>query len=213
MAKVINGLLSGKVGNLIYFIIEGKQFVRAYVKPDNPGTPGQRRQRARIKTCSKFMSQMKNAVMIGYQGRKTDAFCEAMKYNMANALEETTPPETTDFSFKPVPEKVMLSQGNINYPLILSCIREGDIISITWDDDLGQYPNRYTDVMAMAAWVPGLKAHIQLNTGMREAGAGQITLPLGFTGEVHLWCFYWNGEKGLRGNKNNVSNSVYLGVK
>ncbi len=214
MAKVSkNGMFSGRVGNLVYYVINGIQYVRAYTKPKNPNTKAQQRHRSKIKACGNFLGNFKKAILIGYQNEGPGiAFGQATKYHLANALRETTPAGTQDFSFDLIPEKLKLSCGHISPPDILTCIRAVDTISMTWNEKLGQVPNRQTDIVATAAWVPGERAIVQLHTGSRSGGSGHIKLPPAFTGQVHVWAFYWNGEKSIKPSEDNVSDSVYVGI-
>lgn len=48
MAKVLpNGLISGRIGNLIYYVVDGKQYVRLDVKANDPKTMKQLMNRVR----------------------------------------------------------------------------------------------------------------------------------------------------------------------
>ncbi len=213
MAKLLkNGLMSGKIGSLVYYVINGKQYVRNYVIPDNPNTPAQHRHRTKIKVCGKFISKFKTAILVGYQGFPTgEAFSEAMKYHMANAMEDTTPHNSVDPTFKLIPEKIVLSVGIVQAPEITTCSRNGRIIELTWNPTLGHVPNRHTDALAVIAFIEGKKAFTNFYTGTRDDGTGKVMLPFDFHEPVHLWTFYWNGQKSEERNKENVSDSIYLG--
>lgn len=215
MAKVLkNGLLSGRVGNLVYFVMNGKQYVRAWVKPANPKTPPQLRHRARVRACSQFLGPFKSVLMIGYQGAslELEEYNEAAKYLMAYALEETTPPEPGEYLFKVIPERVKLSRGHIEKPEILSIERTGQELKLTWNPELGPVTNRNTDALAVVAYVPGRRPFTEYHTGTRLTGFGTLTLPNEYTEPTHLWAFFWNGQRSVEPDKKNVSDSVYLGV-
>lgn len=215
MAKVLkNGLLSGRVGNLVYFVINGKQYVRAWVKPSNPRTPLQKRHRAKMMTCGKFFGPLKSVILIGYQGTTGDLeeYNESTKYHLATALEETTPPDSEDYSFRVIPEKVKLSRGDIQKPEIFSCTRTGNELTLTWNSELGRVSNRLTDTIALVACIPGKSVFTDFHVGTRKEGTGTLILPKEFKVPALIWVFYWNGQKGAEPDRRNVSDSVYIGV-
>lgn len=215
MAKVLkNGLLSGRVGNLVYFVINGRQYVRAWVKPANPRTPSQLRHRAKMKACAQFLSQFKSVLMIGYQGAspEVEAYNEAAKYHMAYALEEATSPVPDEYLFRVVPERVKLSRGYIEQPQILSIERTGQEIELAWNPELGPVTNRNTDALAVVAYAPGKRPFTEFHTGTRITGFGILSLPIEFTEPAQLWAFFWNGQRSVEPDRKNVSDSVFLGM-
>jgi len=214
MAKVLkNGLLSGRVGNLVYFVINGKQYVRTWAKPSDPGTPAQRRQRAKMRTCAKFFSPLKNVIRIGYQGGSKDLeqFNECTRYHMENAMEDVTESGSTDFTFRVIPQKVKLSRGHIPWPEVISCERTGRELSLTWDPDLGIQSNQRNDSLVVVGYIPGKKPFVDFHSGTRAAGAATVILPNDFSSPAYVWGFYLSVSRSSRGDKWNVSDSVYLG--
>ncbi len=219
MARVSkDGSFSGRLGDLVYYKKNGKNFVRKFTQPNDPETPEQMVQRAKLSAVNQFLTYFKDVVRIGFQtgssGNKP--YYEALKYHMQTEFRDITPPDQDPGDkirvFEIVVENAKLARGHLSPPEVLSCIRTSDTISLRWDIGLGEPPNRHTDLIAMVAWLPGKKAATQFNTGARSAGSGQMKLPVGFTPQVHLWVFYWNGEKGSKVGEENVSESVYLGV-
>jgi hypothetical protein len=215
MAKVLsNGLISGRVGNLVYYVKDGKQFVKMYTEPKDAKTPKQMFNRAKMRDCSKFFKQFNKVISIGYQsyGSALKLFNQVVKYHMANAMEETTAEGNTEYAFRVVPEKVILSEGLIQEPEIINCLRTKQEIELTWHSHIGKVPNRHTDSLALVAYSEGKPVHAEFHAGLRRQGSIVATLPNGYTDPVHLWTFYWNGEKQSKPGKEKVSGSVYLGV-
>lgn len=208
-----NGLYSGRLGNLIYYIIDGKQYVRTFVVPNNPRTPRQQQHRCKIKTCGEYLRNFKKVIHIGYQGTpgRYQEYNEATQYHLMYAMEETTPENSEEFSFRVVPEKVRLSRGDIKQPEIYSCVRTGHTINLTWNPVLGTYSNRLTDAMAVVAYIPGKKVATNFLTGTRSDGSGIMLLPPDYTEPAMLWAFFWNGQRSAEPDRRNVSDSVYLG--
>lgn len=215
MAKVnSDGSFSGKFGNNVYYTRNGVSMVRAYNPTNSSRTPLQVKQRARFKAANTFLKPFKKVINIGYQGCKPglSPMNEAVSRNVNYAFIETTPPDCEEPVFEPVIEKIVLSRGLINFPIILSCTRSGNMLSLTWADQLGDYSNRWYDNMLLVAYIPGKPVFIDYSLGDRETGSGSSTLPAELSGQVHVWVFYNNPRKTTRENKQFVSDSVYLGV-
>lgn len=215
MAKVLpNGLFSGRVGNLIYYVVDGVQYAKIYKSPTDPKTKKQLRHRAMIRDNGKFFKQFKEVIDIGYQsaGTPLKIFNAVAKYHMEVAMEETTPSDSSEYSFRVIPEKVKLADGIINEPEILKCQRNGQEIDLKWNPALGNMPNRFTDALAVVAYTEGETVHADFHAGIRKQGTSKVVLPSKYANPVHLWVFFWNGEKSPKPGKDKVSGSVYLGI-
>lgn len=214
MAKVVNGLLVGRIGNLVYYVINGVQYARVYVQPNNPKTPNQQAHRKKVKICTKTLQSFWPVIKIGYQSKDIaiKKFNEAFNYHRDNAMEEFKLPDSNETSFRLIPEKVKLAIGLINQPEIYSCQRNDHQIEITWNSELGPMPNLFTDMIVTTAYIPGRKAFTEFHTGTRKDGGGLVELPSDYNEPVHLWVFYWNPEEKRKELDQRVSNSVYLGV-
>jgi hypothetical protein len=213
MAKVLsNGLLKGRVGNLIYYVRNGVQYVRIGTAPNDPKTDKQMRHRAKMRDSGKFFKQFDKVIKIGYQsyGTPLRIFNQVVKYHLANAIEETTPAGKGEYAFRVIPEKVVLAEGKIHAPEIDSCQRTGQDLDLAWNPRIGPVPNRHTDSIALIAYSEGKAVHAEFHAGLRRQGTSKVILPNQYTNPVHLWAFYWNGEK-TKANEESVSGSVYLG--
>ncbi len=215
MAKVLsNGLMKGRLGNLVYYVRDGVQYARMGTPPNDPKTDRQLQHRAKVRDCSKFFKQFDKVIKVGYQqyGPPLRIFNQVVKYHLANAMEETTPAGKTDYSFRVIPENVVLAEGKIHSPVIDSCQRTGQDIDLTWNPNIGPVPNRHTDSLALVAYAEGNPVHAEFHAGLRRQGESIVTLPSNYTHPVHLWAFYWNGEKQANASEEKVSGSVYLGT-
>lgn len=215
MAKVLsNGLFKGRMGNFVYYVKDGVQYVKMYSPPNDPKTDAQLRHRAKIRDISKFFKEFKQVIRIGYQshGSPLKIFNQVLKYHLANAIEETAPTSKHEFKYKVIPEKVQLAMGLINVPEILNCQRNRQEIDLTWKSNLGPVPNRNTDALAIVAFTEGLSVHFDFHAGMRHQGSSKLLLPEQYINPVNLWAFYWNGEKQANASEGKVSNSIYLGI-
>jgi hypothetical protein len=215
MAKVLsNGLLKGRLGNIIYYVKDGIQYARIYSQPTDLKSDSQLRHRAKVRDIGLFFKQFKQVLKIGYQSYETPLkiFNQVVKYHLENAIEETTPTGKHKFQYRVVPEKVRLATGVINAPEILTCKRNGQDIDLTWKSNLGPVPNLDTDALAVVAFNEGLSVYDDFHVGKRHQGSSKLQLPGQYTDPVHLWAFYWNGEKQANASENKVSESIYLGI-
>ncbi len=215
MAKVLsNGLFKGRMGNLVYYVKDGIQYAKIYSPPNDPKTDNQLRHRAKIRAIGQYFKEFKQVIGIGYQshGAPLKIFNEVLKYHLVNAIEETQSTGKNKFKYRVIPEKVQLAVGLINAPEILNSKRNGQEIDLTWETALGKVPNRQTDSLAIVAFTEGLAVHVDYHAGIRQQGSSKVELPDKYTNPVHLWAFYWNGEKQAGASEDKVSNSVYLGV-
>jgi hypothetical protein len=213
MAKVLpNGLISGRIGNLIYYVVDGKQFVRLDVEANDPKTMKQLLNRAKMRQWNQFLNSFKSLLTAGYPVKGPGLFDrkEAAQYHMEHAFEVSFNEEKHEASGQLIPEKVRLSKGRITPPEITSCIRNGNEIELTWNPALGPVPNLFTDALAVAAYVPGKKAFTLLRAGTRKEGHAKITLSDYPDEPVHLWFFFWNDQMSRRLPKDKASETVYV---
>lgn len=215
MAIIKDGLLSGRLGNKVYYVVDGKSCVRVYCKQKESNTYKQQVQRAKITAVTKFLSKFRTIFKIGYQDSndKMSEFNQAIKFHYHNALNEISQPGGESPEFEIDINKVILSRGYIVKPEVIDCSRDGRQINLTWDNKLGELTNRYHDVIVMVAYTDGLKAVADFNVGTRQVGHGAMVLPPEFLKPVHLWVFYHNAQRSNEASKDYVSDSVYLGVR
>lgn len=233
MAKVLaNGLISGRIGDIVYYPFRGKQCARRYVRPNDPKTDEQLKSRAILKEWMAFLNSYRWVFVRGYPAKRPVLFDqdEAAQHHLQVAFEaviaeapavvapvvEAAVAGTNVAEVKKkavcslIPEKVKFSRGRIAPPEINSCVRSGLEIELTWNTSLGDVPNLYTDMLCVAAYVPGKKPFMHLNAGTRKQGQAKITLPDYKNEPVHLWAFFWNNEISSRKPRDKASESVYL---
>lgn len=207
-----DGSLHGKHGNSVYYKRKGKTIVRAYVPHKESKTLKQLNQRAKLKAASAWLKQFKKIINLGYQGpaEAVTPMNEAISWHVLNALLEITPSDSPEPVFKVDTEKAMLSRGTIEPPDIYTCIRTAQTLSLTWNNALGDVPNRLYDNLVLVAYIPGKRVYVDYFVGDRQTGEGTTILPDELDTEVYVWVFYLNGQKSVVAGKENVSDSVYL---
>lgn len=215
MARVYSDYpLSGRQGNIVYFVRNGKTFSRIYKKPNDPRTPDQLINRAKMRAAGSFLKLMKDVIRRGFQSpdNHTTPFLEAQSYLMAEALTPITPTNGQEYQFEVNLPAVKLASGKINPPDITSIQRNDSEILLSWDKSLGPVPNRFYDSMNLVGYISQKKALWYNDLGTRESGAGRAILPKGINEPVHFWAFFSNEQKSTKPDKVNVSDSIYLGV-
>ncbi len=213
MAKGLpGGQMTGIVGNLVFFVKNGKQCSRIHVKSNKSKTTKQHNQRAKFQVASRFVSQMLDVVKIGWPTEKSQHFNKAVSYHYNHALESTEPgSEMSKEEFRVNIEKVMMAKGEMPPPVITSLTRNNYEIEISWQTELLSEDYRASDSIVLAVWKPGIKAQVFTDLGNRINGHAKQVLPYEFQGKVHLWVFFKNNVHKSKKPEKNVSDSVYLG--
>lgn len=207
-------MISGRLGNHVYCIRNGKTYVRAYVKRTRTSTLKQKFQQEKWRTTIKFLRQFTPILAVGYQNqyhKGLSEFTRAFQYHLGNAVVECAGSTPEVPAFEMDLQKVRLAQGNINRPFIITCTRHDNTISLSWEDSLGDSRNRFFDQMVLVAYIPGLKVLSNFNIGTREGGSGTFTLPDDYSGKAHVWVFFYCGHKNSKRTQDNISDSLYLG--
>lgn len=218
MAIIKNGLVSGKIGNQIYYVQEGRQCSRAVSsKPTKPATSNQARYREKMTVTSKFLNNFKSVIKVGWHDpdSKRKYYSNSMSYHLCNALvelkDEDNKSQTLPDHFQIDLSKVLLSSGNIESPKILSVLRKENQLHLTWDTNLGPITNRIYDILAIVAYQPDKICESFISAGVRTTGTAIVNLPSHMKGNVHVWAFYWNHTRPETIKNELASNSVYLG--
>lgn len=205
-----NGTPIGRVGNLVYYQINGQTYIRSYGKPGNPNTIKQQVHRQKIRVLHQFLSQFKQVLLIGFQGAVPEHsyYNEAASYNLKNAV------SCTVVKKNPVVEiempHVVLSRGLIQQPEITTCERSDNQVILQWNQRLTSDYSHNSDKLVIICYAPGIPPVVDFNAGFRMEGTGILLLPDGVP-SAHLWAFYHNSHMSFKPDKENVSNSVYLG--
>lgn len=196
---------NGKIGNLIYYLLNGQQVVRNVGVNTKPPT---RKQKANHQAMAVTMDLLRPALRFintGFQleaaGTTRNPHNLATSYNKKHALKGEYPNISVDYS------KVMVSKGNLPLAKNLKMDAENNGIRISWDpqhQDKGDYAD---DLVMVLVLHPATKqANCLLNAGHRSAGSCFVELEgnkLTAQTEVYL-CF--RSSDGF-----NISDSIYLG--
>ncbi|HMI01775.1 MAG TPA: DUF6266 family protein [Pedobacter sp.] len=210
MARMFNGmagLIQGKIGNLVYYVKNGKQMVRKAGKMTKPPTLPQLQNRMELAVAVAFLRPLTEFINVGfivgqkdYNNGKT-SYNLAVAYNKPNAVMGLYPDVVMDFT------KVLVANGNMDMAMLPSMVLTAEGIRFDWlcpDDTV--WP-RLTDEVMMLAYFPDLAKAVYVTSGAkRSACTDLLALPeelLAEYMEVYI-SFVANDRKA-------AARSIYLG--
>lgn len=104
------GFLSGKLGDLVYYVRNGKQMVRKRTRMTKPPTEAQLRSRKQLTVVVGFLKPLLSVVNVGFlpaaKGQRTLPYSLAVKYNRIHAVSGSYPDVVMDYA------KVLLTMQN-----------------------------------------------------------------------------------------------------
>ena len=114
MAKLkhgLNGIVTGRIGKLVYYELNGEQIVRTIGAHSGEYTEAQLANQMRTKVVSKFLKPIKAFVGLSFKSEefsaKNYAYNKATSYNKMNATQGEYPNISMDYS------KVRISDGDL----------------------------------------------------------------------------------------------------
>lgn len=201
----INGRPSGKMGNIVYYMLNGQSVARSIGRPGKISD----RQRANHQAMSVTMSYLKHMVDFinaGYgpqaAGTTKNPFNLATSYNKKHALKGAYPNLSVDYS------QVVLSQGILHTPQATTMVKSGKGIAVSWDPYSDAFC-RHDDMVMIMLYHPA-EANKGVTTSLYAARRSE--------GKCFILCPHYDIDQPVEGymffksNDNKaVSDSVYLG--
>ncbi len=199
------GPSSGKIGNVVFYMLNGQQVSRSIGLPGKP-TKAQLANRQAMKVTMNLLRPMLEFIKPGFElkakGTTCNSFNLATSYNKKHALKGEYPNISVDYS------KVLLSSGSLPSTEKTSLVKTKEGLNIKWaaakaaagafNDDI---------VMVVLRFPSGDYSKSYLNAAKREDGKCFIPVPdkelLNGPIEAYM-CF-----KSADGER--ISDSVYLG--
>ena len=201
----IDYLLSGTLGDKVYFVKNGIQYTRARpVHNLKPMTAAQLDQGAKFTAVMQFLQPLTVFLRIGFKNDKAtmSPFNAAMSYNFKNALTGAYPDYSIDYS------RALVSRGALPgalNPTIVSFT--GGKIEFSWENNSSETDAMANDKAVLVVYNPiKQQAEFLLSGKSRIGGSQVITLPSEFTGDrVHCYIAF------QKANQTAISNSRYIG--
>ncbi|WGQ11537.1 DUF6266 family protein [Pedobacter gandavensis] len=197
------GHLNGKVGNLVFYMLNGQPVVRLIGKKGKPSTLQLANYQAMAVT-TKLLRTMGNFIKLGYglqtRGTVHNAHNLATSYHKKHALKGEYPNIQIDYS------KVMPSQGSMPETQGLKIIKVENGLEISWDTQEEEELAGNDSVMLMICLPETKRGRQYLNIARRSEG--KCFIPLSdkeLTQQIEPYISFISADGTM------VSDSVYLG--
>jgi hypothetical protein len=201
------GFLNGKVGNMVYYVKDGKQIVRGKGKTTTPPSAAQLQNRAEMAAAVAFVKPVVEFVNVGFTVSKQDfetgkgPFNLAVGYNKINAVTGINPDVTIDYA------KALVAKGQLKMAIDSDVELKTNGLQFTWGmASNGDWLYDQDEVM-MLAYFPELKQGIyELAGAKRRDCTDFLFLPAELITE-HMEVYI----SFVSSNRKKTANSTYLG--
>jgi len=193
MKRNIGDLVSGRIGNIVFYTRNGVNYVRA--APDrkkDSWSPQQMLHRQRFSKASYLWSQLKKtnvAPIWNLASERMNGYASFMKANM--------PDYALDGSIID-PKMIKISTGKLHLPLDLEAARQtagSSTIEVSWKNDPNMKGKRLEDELMAVSAVDGHYSAM-ISTGLlRSAQNGSFTLPVWPANVTHVYLFFASEDR------------------
>ncbi|MES2827378.1 MAG: DUF6266 family protein [Bacteroidota bacterium] len=169
------GPVSGRVGNTISYMLNGKNVIRAVGKIKKQPSVKQLAVRQAMKVVISFLRPMLPVINLGFKyaitGSERNAHNEAVSHNKLNAVTGAYPNLSIDYN------KVKVSSGRLERPVSPTVKRVAGGLEFTWDTPELDELMRRRDRTMLAAYFPETKkAAYMINGANRLDGKDFLEL-------------------------------------
>ncbi|SMC74641.1 DUF6266 family protein [Pedobacter africanus] len=206
MKNGLTGHIKGKVGNLVFYTINGKQVTRTIGKTTKPPTEKQKQTHAEMAAINKFLKPVLEFISLGFALKAINtgknAFNLALGYNKKYALQGNCADGISiDY------EKVLLTQGSLCPPLNAAVSPGPQGLNFTWEVQQGTEWPETTDQVMLLAYFPELQKAVYVLAGAsRIKGADVLPLqPALLTAHMEVYIAF------IAADRKKISDSMYLG--
>ncbi|WP_222539086.1 DUF6266 family protein [Pedobacter polysacchareus] len=207
MAKFIAGPFgypSGKIGNTVFYMLNGQLVCRRIGKPGKPSLK-QLANRQAMAVTMQLLNPMADFINVSFKLEAEGTFKNphniATSYNKKEALKGSYPNISVDYA------KVVLSKGSLEMAKHLHVSKGKDGINLTWDTAIVENGDIDDSVMVMVCHPGQKKASSYLNAGRRADGG--CFLPLNrdwkMTEQMEIYICFKSANGKL------ISDSAYVG--
>jgi len=188
MKRNIGDLVSGRIGNIVFYTRNGVNYVRA--APDrkkDSWSPQQLLHRQRFGKASYLWSQLKKtnvAPIWNLAAERMNGYASFMKANM--------PAYALDGSIID-PKMLKISTGKLHLPLVLEAARQtagSSTIEVSWKNDPNMKGKRLDDELMAVSATDGHYSAMTSTGLLRSAQNGSFTLPVKPADTTHVYLFF-----------------------
>ena len=193
MKRNVGELVSGKIGNAVFFQLNGKSYVRAApVRKKNSWTEEQQLYRQRISKASGLWRALRSeqvSKIWNTAAEQMNGYAWFMKANMP-ALEM----DGTLIDAK----LLIVSAGKLPMPQNLKAEKQADdatTIVVSWQNDPHTRGKRLQDELMVVSWADGKFSRVTATGIVRSALQGSFQLPLKPVNATHVYLFMASSDK------------------
>jgi len=193
MKRNIGDLVSGRIGNVVFYTRNGVNYVRA--APDrkkDSWSPQQLLHRQRFSKASYLWSQLKKtkvAPIWNLAAERMNGYACFIKANM--------PAYALDGSIID-PKMLKISTGKLHLPMDLEATREtagSTVIAVSWKNDPNLKGKRLDDELMAVSVNDGHYSALTSTNLLRSAQNGLFTLPAWPADATHVYLFFASQDK------------------
>ncbi len=198
------GGLSGKVGNLVYYNLKGKNVVRKVGYSSKPPTPAKLANYQKMKVVNEFLRPILGFINVGFElavaGTLKNPHNEALSYNKKFAMQGEYPNISMDYP------KALVSMGDLEPAENAAVALHPDGIEFTWYMPADIEWNRKNDRAMLLLYFPDDNSCISVLIGATRAACRDfISLaPAYLTKPVQAYMAFASADR------KSMSNSVWV---
>lgn len=207
MGTLKNGLAGhyeGKIGNLVFYLLKGKQVVRTRGKHKRPASIPQLQNRSELSVVMQFLKPIREFVNAGFAilalGSSKTPYNLAVSYNKINAVAGIYPNVIMDFS------KILVSRGGLLQAINPAVELNFEGLTFSWEypPDL-EWPRATDQVMLLAYFPEQQRAEYKLYGARRSALTDALPLPADLLDKrMEVYISF------IAENRREVADSAYL---
>lgn len=200
-----NGPHRGRIGNIVYYMLNGKNVSRNIGKYVDPNTEKQKTVRSKTKICSNLFKKINDFIYYGFSVEAKDndknAFNLAVAYNKSNMFIGDFP------DFKIAYDLLIVSKGNLLPAQNPQVTQTETGLSFTWDTDPKMAYAMSKDQVMLLAYFPDLdKSYFTIYGPERQAGVATLQIPGSIRGKYMETYISF-----AAGDRTQMADSTYTG--
>lgn len=195
----------GRLGNVVYYDLNGKNVSREIGVTTKPPTVPQLVSRLKTKLCSELLSCLLDFINVGYgaiaRTEKDNGFNQASKYNKKNIIKGVYPDLEIAY------EALQISKGPLKPAENWQVTRVGVGLHFAWTIDPEMPWPEVTDQVMMLAYFPAKeKVYFNLFGKNRSSGSDVLEIPPSLQGEYMETYMSF-----ITADRSKVADSTYTG--
>ncbi|NRF39330.1 DUF6266 family protein [Pedobacter foliorum] len=177
-----HGTFTGRIGNMVYYVLNGKNVCREIGVNTNPPTVKQLKNRLEVKLVGEFFRDLKAFIDVGFSTEPIKAgdspYNFAVEYNRNKIIKGSYPDLEIAY------DKVLVSRGFLKPVKNLVTEQTAGAIKFSWDTNPQMaWPEATDQVMMLAYFVESKKIIYQPFGNSRLSGSDELQIPESLAGE------------------------------